>query len=404
MTLRLFLAAVLVLALSPGAGALTLGVHPEEPAPTLGEVLAELADAELPLQIRPFPNQQTLLDSLRTGGIDAALIEAPVKPVPGVRLISDLYPSVLHILYPKAWGQPDLRTLLTRGSIWAGGEGSVGRELLQGLQADYMLPDGALTLLPDPISKAPEVWMIFGGILSRDALRRLPEHRLFDFNAGNTTAADPGAGIAEGIAEGMALRYPQLHTMKLPRQLYPGMDSPRITTLAVSNQLVVREDLPVDTAFRLATLVDQARQAVAAAYPLAALDVQTAGRVVPHALPPHPGAIRFADRNEPSFLERYAEVFAFLLTALVALASAGVAIQRYRQQRRKDRLDRFFQRLLEQRDGDQPRAARAQAIRDLQTDVIELVVRERISADGALLAFMSLSNQLLNEAEQAAAT
>jgi hypothetical protein len=397
---RLFLAGLLIMALAPGAAALTLGVHPEEPAPALGEVLAELADADLPLQLRPFPNQQALLVALRTGSVDAALIEAPVEPVPGVRLISDLYPSVLHILYPKAWGQPDLRTLLTRGSIWAGGEGSVGRELLQGLQADYMLPDGALTLLPDPISQAPEVWMIFGGILSGDALRRLPEHRLFDFNAGNATAADPGAGIAEG----MALRYPQLHTMMLPRQLYPSMDSPRITTLAVSNQLVVREDLPVDTAFRLATLVDQARQAVAAAYPLAALDVQTAGRVVPHALPPHPGAIRFADRNEPSFLERYAEVFAFLLTALVALASAGVAIQRYRQQRRKDRLDRFFQRLLEQRDGDQPRAARAQAIRDLQTDVIELVVRERISADGALLAFMSLSNQLLNEAEQAAAT
>ncbi len=372
--------------------ALTLGVHPEEPAPTLAQVLVAHSAPELSLQQTAFADQRSLLDALQSGRIDAALIEAPAQPLPRVRLIADLYPSVLHVLYPASWGETDLRTLLTRGTVWAGGDGSIGRKLVRELQADYQLRDAEITQLPDPISERPDVWMIFGGILGRDALRRLPGYRLFDFTS--------GAGDSrESIAEGIALRHPQLHTMTLPRRLYPALDSPRITTLAVHNQLAVRADLPEAEAFALAALIDQARQPMAAAYPLTTLERPEPKVVVPHALVSHAGAVRFEQRNEPSFLERYAEVFAFLLTALVALASALVAVARYRQQRRKDRLDRFFQRLLQQRDTE-PRV-RAETIRSLQSDVIELVVRERISADGALLAFLSLSNQLLAEAEQA---
>ncbi|MEM1229804.1 MAG: hypothetical protein AAGI15_04645 [Pseudomonadota bacterium] len=392
--LSLALSRVLLMSsLAVHAQALTLGVHPEEPAPALAAVLVAHSEPALPLQQMAFADQKSLLEALQAGRIDAALIEAPAQPLPRVRLIADLYPSVLHVLYPADWGATDLRTLLTRGSVWAGGEGSIGRKLVRELQADYQLSDAQISLLPDPISTRPDVWMIFGGILGRDALRRMPGYRLFDF--------EPGAGAArESIAEGIALRHPQLHTMTLPRRLYPSLDSPKITTLAVHNQLAVRADLPEAQAFALAALVDQARQPIAAAYPLTTLDTPERSGIVPHALVSHAGAVRFEQRNEPSFLERYAEVFAFLLTALVALASALVAIARYRQQRRKDRLDRFFQRLLQQRDTE-PRA-RAETIRSLQSDVIELVVRERISADGALLAFLSLSNQLLAEAEQAA--
>ena len=40
-------------------------------------------------------------------------------------------------------------------------------------------------------------------------------------------------------------------------------------------------------------------------------------------------------------------------------------------------------------------------IRAIQSEVLELVIAERIDADGALVAFLSLSNQALNETVEA---
>ena len=186
--------------------------------------------------------------------------------------------------------------------------------------------------------------------------------------------------------------------MTLPAHLYPTLNNSRVTTVAIDTQLVVREALSVGDSYVLAELVEQARPVMAARYPFVALNEQDAQSTVAHALPLHPGATRFSDRLQPSFLERYAEVFAFLLTMLIAVVSAAVAINRYRQQRRKDRFDRFFQKLLEERKQlAKSDPAVAGNIRALQSEVMELVVKERIKADGALLAFLTLSNQLLSE-------
>lgn len=374
---------------------LTLGVHPEEPAPPMAQILVELDADALPLELRSFPDQQQLVAALQNQTLDAALISAPKQPIPGVRMIADLYPSVLHVLHRDTLAGRSLADLLTSGAIWAGGPGSAGERLLQDLIADYALASEEVTVLSDPFTQAPDIWIIFGGILSNDALSRLKGYRLFAF--GDTDAAQ------QDIAQGIVLRQPTLHTMTLPAELYPTLSSRRVTTVAANTQLVVREDLPEADAYQLASLALQARPVMAARYPFVTLDDQQLQSPAAHALPLHSGAQRFADRYEPSFLERYAEVFAFLLTMLVAIASATVAFNRYRRQRRKDRLDRFFQKLLEQRaELSSPEAAVVALanIRDLQSEVIALVVDERINADGALLAFLTLSNQLLTEYEQ----
>ena len=389
------------------ANAASLGVHPEEPAPSIAALLVELGGTIDALQVKEFASQADIVESLQAGALDAALIEAPAEALEGVRLIADLYPSVLHILLRKDQPAMDLPTLLTSGVIWAGGAGSIGQRLVEGLIQDYGLEPTRVRLLPDPIGQTPDVWFIFGGLLNADALRRLDAFTLYSLG-------DSDAPLQTNIAAGIALRYPTLQALALPSQLYPQLGHAPMTTLAVKTQLVVRASLDDDAAYELAAMVDQARPVLAARYPFAALDDPTSARSAPHALAHHGGAVRFADRHKPTFLERYAEVFAFVLTALVALASATVALSRYRQQRRKDRLDRFFGQLLEHQAmatslamgtshplGKSPASAAsaAAAIRGLQSEVIELVIAERISADGALLAFLQLSNQLLQEAQ-----
>ncbi|MFK7913836.1 MAG: TAXI family TRAP transporter solute-binding subunit [Pseudomonadales bacterium] len=383
------------------AQALTLGVHPEEPAPEMAAVLAEQQSTELAIELQQFSDQAELIAALQAGTVDAGLVSAPQAPMAGVRLITDLYPSVLHVLHRTDLAGRSLDELLTSGPIWAGGAGSAGERLLQALIADYGLSPDQVTVLENPFSQSPAVLIVFGGILTNDALSRLDGYALFAFDRSVQSA---GSGAADGdLAQGIVLRHPTLHTITLPAQLYPTLANARVTTVAVDTQLVVRDSLAVSEAYALAELALQARPVMAARYPFVALEGARDRASMAHALPMHDGAVRFLDRHEPSFLERYAEVFAFLLTMLVAIASATVAFNRYRRQRRKDRLDRFFEKLLQQRAElvDAPSAAAASvSIRALQSEVVALVVEERINADGALLAFLSLSNQLLAECEQ----
>jgi hypothetical protein len=204
------------------------------------------------------------------------------------------------------------------------------------------------------------------------------------------------------IAEGIALRYPNLRPFVLPAEVYPDLSAQPALTLAVNTLLVARADLDGAIAYELAQGADRLKSSVAAMYPLAGLaQLQENGRT-PRALPWHPGAQRYRDRELPSFIERYAELFGLMLTLFLAAGSLFVAVMRTRKQTRKDRLDAFYKRVLDCRLKDQAtddeRIESIKAIRAIQQHVFELVINERIDTDAALVAFLSLSNQLLAEA------
>jgi len=187
----------------------------------------------------------------------------------------------------------------------------------------------------------------------------------------------------------------------LPADLYPSLGAAPALTVSASTLLVASADLDDDRAFAALAVVDRAGPAIAAAYPLAGLPQQAAEQMAARTLPLHAGAQRYADRDAPTFIERYAEVLALVFSLIIALGSASVAFERRRRQARKDRLDVFYQRVLDARprpdaSADQRALANAE-IRAIQAEVFDLVVAERIDADGALVAFLTLSNQALAE-------
>ncbi len=189
----------------------------------------------------------------------------------------------------------------------------------------------------------------------------------------------------------------------LPAELYPGLSREPALTLAVKTLLVARADLDEELVYELAMAINRLKPAIASAYPLAGIEELGRSDHAPRALAWHPGAQRFLDRELPSFIERYAEFMGASVTIGIALVSLGVALYRRRKQARKDRLDRYYREALQYRDAlqsdSQDRKAIVNGLRGLQEEVFDLLMRERIDADSALIAFLSLSNQLLREAE-----
>jgi len=395
MSFKHYLLALAVLIPIPASASVVLGYHSEEPAPQIAELLSSISPKGENIEIKPFANVDLLNQAIAEKKIDLAILEEPTRSLDDVTMLSELYPVVLHILY-RGEVQPDsIKELLSLGPIWAGPPGGLGYQLAQGLASDYEL--STIDLLPDPWAKEPSVYFIFGGLLASDALSRLDGFHLYSIDSPETL-------MHGSIVEGIVLRYPNLHPFILPAELYPGLAAEPALTLAVNTLLVSHDELDDRIAYELALGSNRLISAIAATYPLAGLPQlqQNAGNA--RALPWHRGAQRFLDRELPSFLERYAELFGVVLTLFIAAGSLLVALLRTRKQARKDRLDAFYQRVLDCRVGDhrteQERAEAIRTIRAIQQQVFELVINERIDADAALVAFLSLSNQLLAEASQ----
>ena len=392
---RLFLT-VILLASHNAQAALLLGIHAEEPSPSIGNMLTGMELEGQKLKLQAFDSSADVADALASGGIDFGIVEDSGHADARIALVGEVYPSVLHILIPKTLPPPaSLGDLLRLGNIWAGPPGSLGYSLAYKLAADFGLAKDAITLLPDPWSVEPRVYFIFGGLLARDALARLQGFSLYSLDG-------PEQLMHGSVAEGVALRYPQLRPFILPAQLYPSLGGDAALTLAVTNMLAVRRDINPELAYAMAELLENAAPQIAQQYPLAGLPDprQLAGLPAPMAL--HPGARRYRDRDLPGFIERYAEVLALATSVIIALGSVLVAWQRYRRQSRKDRLDTFYQQLLDQRqmllDGGMTAAQAQQSARQIQSEVMALVIEERIDADSSLIAFLTLSNRLLDEA------
>ena len=76
-----------------------LGTLPDEPAPTVAGVLVQLSLDGEALRVASYQDLTGLLEALASGEIDAALLEQPMVLLEGVARITEVYPSVLHMLY-----------------------------------------------------------------------------------------------------------------------------------------------------------------------------------------------------------------------------------------------------------------------------------------------------------------
>ena len=395
--MRILCALFLALGLCASAAAeLRLGINAEEPAPTIARLLSERLTASMEIGTRVFPDSQSLLAAIAAGEIDLAFVDDPVQAIEGAGIVSTVYPSVLHILVANAQSAQSLDDILGAPGIWAGTPGGVGHRLATQLATDYGI--ASTQLLPDPWSQDPAVFFVFGGLLAPDALARLGDYQLYSLDR-------PGAAGSGSVAEGIALRHPNFRTFILPAELYPTLSRAPALTLAVNTLLIARSDLDDELVYDLAMAMERLQPEIAALYPLAGLrELGLAGSSA-RTMPLHPGAQRYADREQPGLVERYAEFVGAIVTAAIGLITLSVALYRRRRQARKDRLDNYYQQALQWRDalasGSQPAEQIAQALRELQREVFDLLVAERIDADAALLAFMNLSNQLLREAEVA---
>ncbi len=373
---------------------LTLARTEEDPATTIAAaVVKAMAANGLAITVEESVIQRTdILDGLRSGALDLAIIEEPDRPMSGLVTIAPLYPGVLHVLHNRP-DASDFATLLRGATVYAGPAGGAAQRLLAELARDFNVSDDEYRVLDNPWTESASVFFIIGGLLSESSIAQFPGYELFSFGRADDP---PGSSIADGIV----LKHHHLRPFVLPEGVYHTLTDEPVVTLSIRTVLAAREDFDQQLAYDIASTLFHQSQEISETYPLVTRELDERLNAIDFMLPLHEGTRRYLDRDAPGFIERYVDVLALYFTIIITVLSGAIALYRHRKQVRKDRVDEYYTQLLDIRERMRDAGARSKCFEEVlavQREVLELLVEERIAADASLLAFVNLSNQMLGE-------
>ena len=115
--------------------------------------------------------------------------------------------------------------------------------------------------------------------------------------------------------------------------------------------------------------------------------------------PFHRGTTDYLNRDEPSFVERYADVMGFILSAFILLAGLIASLRAHIHQRKKDRMDEYYRDLLHLKENFDSieNVELRRKLTDMQKVVFDLLIREKLSANNEFVIFMMLWDELHQE-------
>jgi TRAP transporter TAXI family solute receptor len=149
-------------------------------------------------------------------------------------------------------------------------------------------------------------------------------------------------------AEALALKQPALRAGAIPKGSYrghPPLPPDHLSTAVQDRLLVVREDLSPNLIYRFTRALFEARSDLVHRFPLAGF-MAPLEEDADSALPAHPGARRYFDREKPGLLTQNARLASALLYLVVIVGSGLIALRSRWKRSRRLRMGDFNARLM----------------------------------------------------------
>ena len=110
----------------------------------------------------------------------------------------------------------------------------------------------------------------------------------------------------------------------------------------------------------------------------------------------HRGAMDYYERDEPSFLERYAELAGVVFSMFVVFITLLFTMNRILKQRKKDRIDVYYLEVMKARKNVNYQEALTQLLK-LEEKALQQMVDEKLAADSSYIVFQQLLLQARKE-------
>lgn len=325
---------------------------------------------------------------------DFAIVQSGQATSDEVRVVAKLYSEVLHILVPQKSPLYSLSELEGK-RLCLGGEGSGSRVVSLPLLEHF------------GVEAINEIQVSSSEALKR--LRRGEVDVVFLVTALNSKmiceAVRDGElrflSLGESV-KGLVTRFPFLTESSVPAMTYScppssqgAMPELAVKTVGVPSLLVCRDDIPAEVVYEVTKELFSSRNKLSNLTP----EAYQIAEITPTDLLPwsvHDGAQRYFRRREPGFLERYAEVMAFLMSLAAASWAIFGAISKWSSRKKKNRIDDYYLEVaaafvrLEEDDLSLESLAQERArLRKLRSGAFQDLAKEKLKADDSFEIFQN---------------
>jgi TRAP-type uncharacterized transport system substrate-binding protein len=336
------------------------------------------------------------LEALMTERADLTVVENSTPFRAGVRAILPVFESILHLLVRSNLQSSEQGFPLAGKSVHVVNNSIAGNTLLDAISKRQGLSEDDFQRTAELQPGVTDVIIYFGPINPGNPQWYHEGYEFFSLESRQAQRYSPSQ-------EGISFLVSQMKPMTIPAGTYhvPGNEWP-VHTVSVDALLVTRKTEPEAAIYELTkTLIEQKPRFVAVA-PSLFSGINESFDPLALNFPLHSGARRYLQRDEPSFLERYAETINMLVYLLFLLLTGFIAAARWRAQRKKDRIDTFYTRVLAIRRSaaDSNPQQLWQELRALEEEAFDSLIREKLAADESFRIFTNLLTRTQAELEE----
>jgi len=199
--------------------------------------------------------------------------------------------------------------------------------------------------------------------------------------------------IKGSVVDGISLKNTTLTPVIIPKYTYYNKPLEPVLTIATKGVLVCRKDVSDDIIYDITESIIDNKTLIVNKDAIFN-DIHEEINTDNLRFPLHNGVKMYLDRAKPSFLQKYAEVMALIITITVLLFGGLTSLSNWQKQRKKDRIDIYYQKVINL-DPAINDAKSSQQLHNIETqlffirdEAFDLLIKEKLSADESFNIFL----------------
>lgn len=322
-----------------------------------------------------------------------------------IRSISPLYNQILFIIYPDSLKPKNLKDLIQGRKIGLGIKNGGTAGFTKNILKEFGIDDSEYTPVytnnkDNFCNSMIDVSCSFTSFNNGRIVKMLKNKDSRLFSLGDSEKAYSGSAV-DGICKKLWTAKPLI----IPKNSYYAKPSKPVLTVSVFTSLLCKNNLDAELIQNITEIIIKNKSTLIRQNPVIN---QVSEENLHETLyfPLHQGVYLFLDRNNPSFVERYAEVIALILSIVILLSGIISSYRKWNNQRKKDRIDVYYEEVLAiNRNLSQNQEAsslkqKIETLYEIRERAFENLIKEKLIADESFKIFTQLTSETIQRIEQ----
>jgi TRAP-type uncharacterized transport system substrate-binding protein len=332
------------------------------------------------------------LELLVSGEVDLALVENSTPFHPGIRAVLPVFKSVLHLLIRDGADFSDAGQPLRNKSIYIHEGSAAGKAFLRIAASRQQLETSEYEITTELVPGETDLIIYFGPISPWDTSWYTSGYTLYSM--------EDDSGERALSSEAISYLLPQMQAKIIPAHTYdlPGNDRP-LHVLEVDTLLATHKSVSENAVYELTRNLLERKPWFNAIAPEVFSGITEDFDVMSLNQPLHAGARRYLERDDPSFLERYAETINMVVYVFFLLITGALGLTRWHARRKKDRIDKFYSRIMaiRMRAMTEPHGPLLHELQQIELEAFESLIAEKLAANESFRIFIELLTRAMSE-------